>query len=483
MRKLFFSLFLTVLITQNSNGQNKAVILSYNIPTKGLSELSIQKLGLRVVFSTDPDFSFPIKSKRSRIVKLDLLTRGLYKIGDGFGGHIIYLEEGDTIAISLKEIPDLNKILASGKYLDYFNNLSAKGKNKWHYLFFDEFEKRTEKLYPKTKIEIIKDVMQFKKQCDKALLLGSNLLDSLYKEKIVSLNFKTVVQQELNAMYVSRMCTPLSSVSKMKINPNYFDILSTLKFNDSSFAVMCNDYLQAGALYTYYIHNNYNVKTRSSNLENEIKSILKNYSGIVKDKLLSWQIEDYIGKDYKSFDSCYQVFLVECKNLDLKNSVIKKVNSYVKPSNSFPKIKIEDVLIKAKIQDKSDNKSTLFIKCKDSIPTLIDCWATWCIPCRDQMPFMDDFEKKYKDKLNVIYLSFDKDEVKWKTFLKKNKLNNNQFIIDNDFGSEFSNYFEIQSIPRYILISKGGIKVLNPNMPLPSLQEEFEEELIKHLDL
>ena len=76
----------------------------------------------------------------------------------------------------------------------------------------------------------------------------------------------------------------------------------------------------------------------------------------------------------------------------------------------------------------------------------------------------------------------DKDEVKWKSYQKKNNLGVNQFIIDNDFASAFSKYFDIQEIPRYILISKGGVKVLNARMPLPALQEEFEEELKKYLN-
>ena len=78
-------------------------------------------------------------------------------------------------------------------------------------------------------------------------------------------------------MYVGRMCTPLSFVPKKKINKGYFEKLNTLSFNDSSFAVMCKDYLQAGALYTYYIHNSINTNELYSNLNNEMKSILENY--------------------------------------------------------------------------------------------------------------------------------------------------------------------------------------------------------------
>lgn len=473
----FFNIFILV----ETNAQNNPVVLNYNIPTKQLSELNIHKLGLREVFSNDPDFSYSLRNKRNGSFKLNLLTKGLYKIADGIDGHIIYLEEGDTISISLNEIPNLNKIL-SNPYIGYFNILKATGKYAWHYIFFDEFKKRTEKLFPLKNYEIAKNVMLYKSKCDKALLIGENLLDSLYRVKKISSNFKLVAEQELKAIYVANMCTPLSFVQKKKINMEYFEKLNTLKFNDSSYAVMCKNYLQAGALYTYYIHNTLNINEPYSNLSNEIKSILENYAGIIKDKLLAWQIQDYIGKNYPLFDSCYQVFLNECKDLSLKNATINKVNSFVLKNKISNSIKYEEILNGTKVRNVNNIKSSILSQFQDSVPTLIDCWATWCIPCRDQMPFMHSFEKKYKNKLNVVYLSFDKDEVKWKSYQKKNNLGVNQFIIDNDFASAFSKYFDIQEIPRYILISKGGVKVLNAKMPLPALQEEFEEELIKYLN-
>ena len=94
---------------------------------------------------------------------------------------------------------------------------------------------------------------------------------------------------------------------------------------------------------------------------------------------------------------------------------------------------------------------------------------------------MEEIEKQYADKIKVIYLSFDKDEMKWKDFINNNELSKNQYIINNDFSSEFSNFFEIQSIPRYIVISPDGTKVLNNKMFLPALKSEFEKELKKYL--
>jgi thiol-disulfide isomerase/thioredoxin len=473
--------FSTFFLYQYGQAQNRPVLLSYSIPTKQITELNIQKLGLKATLPTDPDFTIPLKMARNGVEKLNLITSGLYRIADGFNGHTIYLEPGDTVSIQLKELPNLNKILAANVFLPYFNRLTAKGKYAWHYLFFDELNRRTEKLYPTKDHEIVNNLMLFKAKCDNALSIGEKLLDSLKQKNKVSANFAFVAQQELNAIYVGRMCTPLSIVPRNKIYKSYFAKLNSLFFNDSAYAVQCNDYIQAGALYTYYIHNDLDVKNPYSNLSNEMKSIIANYTGIIKDKLLSWQIEDYIGKNYPDFDSCYQAYLTVCNNKRLKNAVIKKVNAYVKPVKNLAAIEVKALLQRSKVEDNNNQKQSLFSLCKDSSIVIIDCWATWCIPCREQMPFMHDFENRYAGKLTVLYLSFDKDEIKWKSFLQKNRLSKNQYLIDNNFASEFSQYFDLQTIPRYILVAKGGLSVLNARMPLPALKELFEEELQKYL--
>jgi hypothetical protein len=66
---------------------------------------------------------------------------------------------------------------------------------------------------------------------------------------------------------------------------------------------------------------------------------------------MGWQIEDYIGKDAPSFDSCYQVFLSECINTRIKKEVISKVDAFVKPPDNLIKIGLKELFEITKVKD------------------------------------------------------------------------------------------------------------------------------------
>lgn len=39
-------------------------------------------------------------------------------------------------------------------------------------------------------------------------------------------------------------------------------------------------------------------------------------------------------------------------------------------------------------------------------PTLISLWASWCIPCRKEMPVMEEFHQKYEGRIDVLGINF-----------------------------------------------------------------------------
>ena len=100
----------------------------------------------------------------------------------------------------------------------------------------------------------------------------------------------------------------------------------------------------------------------------------------------------------------------------------------------------------------------------------IDVWATWCGPCRGEIPFLQKIEEKYKGKnITFVSLSIDaeKDFEKWKTFVKDKSLGGVQLFGEKAGILNFITTFGINTIPRFILIDPAG-KVVDSDAARPS---------------
>ena len=100
----------------------------------------------------------------------------------------------------------------------------------------------------------------------------------------------------------------------------------------------------------------------------------------------------------------------------------------------------------------------------------IDVWATWCGPCRAEIPHLKKVEEKYHGK-NIEFVSIsvdvDKDHEKWQKFVTDKQLGGIQLFADKNWTSDFIKAFNINSIPRFLLIDPNG-KVVKADAPRPS---------------
>lgn len=147
----------------------------------------------------------------------------------------------------------------------------------------------------------------------------------------------------------------------------------------------------------------------------------------------------------------------------------------------FEKLSVEKVAAKI---GASNRKNTQFSwENYKGKPVILDIWASWCRPCIQQLPALDDLKVKYKNQLQIVGISLDDDKTRWKNALDKYKLTQNQYIVNQENVEEFSSDYSISTIPHYILIDAKGIIIDDDIRYIRNLDNgEFNPDLIKQIE-
>jgi thiol-disulfide isomerase/thioredoxin len=105
----------------------------------------------------------------------------------------------------------------------------------------------------------------------------------------------------------------------------------------------------------------------------------------------------------------------------------------------------------------------------------LDIWATWCGPCLREIPAME----KLVDEMagaDVVFLSIsvDVNEAAWKKMVADKDMKGLHGISPGDFNAPIAKAYQVNGIPRYVLIDKEG-KIANSNAPRPAdVKQELE---------
>ena len=90
-------------------------------------------------------------------------------------------------------------------------------------------------------------------------------------------------------------------------------------------------------------------------------------------------------------------------------------------------------------------------------PVVVNFWATWCLPCKMELPYFDKFCKEYEGQVEFMMVNladgFQETVDDAKTFIKENRY---EFPVFFDTELSATNSYELYSIPKTIFVDKEG---------------------------
>ncbi|OMQ07810.1 TlpA disulfide reductase family protein [[Flexibacter] sp. ATCC 35103] len=104
---------------------------------------------------------------------------------------------------------------------------------------------------------------------------------------------------------------------------------------------------------------------------------------------------------------------------------------------------------------------------------LIDFWASWCGPCRKEIPNLKTAYAAYSDKgFEILSISIDKDQKAWLKALGQENMQWHNLLDDN----KVSNAFNVKTIPATYLVDSKGV-IISDNLRGAALEEKLKELL------
>lgn len=120
--------------------------------------------------------------------------------------------------------------------------------------------------------------------------------------------------------------------------------------------------------------------------------------------------------------------------------------------------KMVDVRVAPSFSVKSHTGGDLTLEKQRGKIVLLDFWASWCIPCRIDLPEVKKIWKKYGgDQFVVIGINLDSSRPQFEGYLKEEGLTWPQYYDGLGWGNKVGRLYEVYSIPHTVLIDQDGV--------------------------
>lgn len=375
----------------------------------------------------------------------------------------LQLEKGDSLLIGTENI-----VINQSKQIEYPIFTLLNSDKNWSETNFDYL------LYNynlKSKAIVI-DENKFqnnKYDLEKIYKNSIILLDSLKSNKSVSDNFYSTNKINQKIKFAT------SKIREAK-NKNLVLEIESLDVKLNEEELLDNkeyvSFLRALILYKYFKEDKRVKNSALFDFVNEQETFLNESA---KEVLLDSYLKNIFFVEKPKFNKYLTKFQSACNNDKIKNKWNSIVDKEKANSNKLNTANRTVGVLTNLVNDDELTFEQVLAKHKGKI-VLVDFWASWCAPCRKEIPFLKDLKLKFNEtELKIIEISIDKDYSAWLRASKLENLSNeiDNYIISNWEKSNLYKNYNIKTIPRYLLFGKDG-EIIDENAPRPSENELIE---------
>jgi len=434
MNKIFLIITIITVISCKKETPVDYVVVHGKITNKNKElTLNSRDRSIKEVIKLADDGSF------SDTLYLDTNT---YILFDGKNRVLLYLEKGNNINISFDTNDFENTIAILGKGSAINNYLLTKEKiGKEIIGSGTEVYLLGEKDY-KTKFRKLK----------------STLEELIKAEKNISNNFKIKELRNINYAYLNKLNiyemyhAHFAKMPEFKISEDFLSDLDNLDFTNEEDFIFSSDYKNLIEL------------AKRDSIPEDI-AFLKVVGDIPNETIKNSLLFDNAryGITYTDdIETFYNTFISNSTNIENNKQITNSYKKLKTVSKGQPSPKFKNYENFAGGTTSLDDLKGKFV--------YVDVWATWCGPCKREIPYLKELEGKYRGKkIEFVSISVDKsaDHDKWQKMVKEKELKGIQLFSDKDWDSDFVKEYLIKGIPRFILIDPNG-NIVNSNAPRPS---------------